>query len=127
VSGREEVEILRRRAEEFTDLAKRLDREGLYSLAAFSAEQAMQLTLKYILAKQLGYFPRTHSMTKLFNELASLDISFKQFYEKHELVLKHLEDSYILSRYLPREYNKAEVAEMLKVLDRFREELGKWT
>ena len=28
-----------------------------FDLAAFHSEQAVQLTLKYILAKQLGHFP----------------------------------------------------------------------
>ncbi len=49
---REDVEVF------LSNAAKHFLREGIYDLAAFHIEQALQLYTKYILAKELGYFPK---------------------------------------------------------------------
>ena len=49
-----------------------------------------QLYLKFILAKELGYFPKTHSLSKLFKELARIDKKFHDFYEENEIILRIL-------------------------------------
>jgi len=48
-------------------------KDGIYDLSAFHVEQTFQLYLKYILAREIGYFPKTHSISKLFKELSKID------------------------------------------------------
>lgn len=102
--------------------------KGYYDLSAFHVEQAFQLYLKYILAKEIGYFPKTHSLYKLFKEISKLDSKFFSFYETNKiiLILKNVEDAYLLARYFPREYSKSEVTKMLDVLDEFKRVFEKW-
>jgi len=63
-----------------------------------------------------GDFPKTHYLDKLFNELKEV---YKQkeivkFYKKHSLEFKVLEDAYITSRYLPKEFTKDEVHKIIE-------------
>lgn len=118
--------VFLRKAEKFDLAARYFLKEGVYDLAAFHIEQALQLYLKYILAKVIGYFPKTHSLTKLFRELSKIDEEFIKFYQDNEIILKDIEDAYILSRYFPREYSENEVREMIAALDRFKERFGRW-
>ena len=85
---KEEVEIFLKKAKKFDSAARYFLREGVYDLAAFHIEQALQLYLKYILAKVIGYFPKTHSLTKLFKELSKIDEEFMSFYRNNEIILK---------------------------------------
>ncbi len=85
---KEEVEIFLKKAEKFDSAARYFLKEGVYDLAAFHIEQALQLYLKYILAKVIGYFPKTHSLTKLFKELSKIDEEFMSFYRNNEIILK---------------------------------------
>jgi len=123
---KEEIEVFAEKAEKFEEAARYFADREIYDLSAFHIEQAMQLYIKFILAKELGYFPRTHSLTRLFQELGQLDESFNEFYREKELILKAIEDAYILSRYFPRTYSKREVGEMLKVLGEFKRRFGEW-
>ena len=82
--------------------------------------------MKYILAKEIGYFPKTHSLSRLFKELSKIDKKFKEFYEKNEIILKLIEDAYLLARYFPRDYSKREVSKMIDVLNKFKEEFREW-
>ena len=121
---REDVEVFLRKAEKFDSAGRYFLKEGVYDLAAFHVEQALQLHLKYILAKAIGYFLKT--LTKLLKELSKLDDEFMRFYQDNEIILKDIEDAYILSRYFPREYSENEVKEMLTALDRFKERFRRW-
>jgi len=62
----QEAETLKRRAWEFLAAAEDDLRAGRTDLAAFHSEQAAQLALKYVLAKEIGYYPHTHSLKALF-------------------------------------------------------------
>jgi HEPN domain-containing protein len=123
---KEEIRVFSEKAEKFEEAARYFAEKGVFDLSAFHIEQAMQLYIKFILAKELGYFPRVHSLTKLFQELGRLDESFKEFYEEKEIVLKDIEDAYILSRYFPRTYSQREVEEMMETLEEFKRRFGKW-
>ena len=81
VVGREEVEILRERALMFLAAARDDLRAG--RVAAFHAEQACQLALKYVLASRAGYYPRTHSLRRLFEEVRAVKPEFWSLYERH--------------------------------------------
>jgi len=112
----EEVGLLKERAQMFLENAKRLIEEGVYDLAAFNIEQYCQLFLKYKLLIQTGTYPRTHSLTRLVNELSKLASTLSVLINKEEylLMLTKIEDAYIGSRYLPRRYSRIEVEAMMR-------------
>jgi len=124
--SKEEKEILIKRGKEFQILAERMLNEANYNLAVFFIEQSLQFYLKYILFNTLGYFPRTHSISRLFSELMRIDNEFKNFFDENEIIIKSIEDAYILSRYYPREYSKKEAEEMMKILLKFIDKFKKW-
>ncbi|MEM4155905.1 MAG: HEPN domain-containing protein [Archaeoglobaceae archaeon] len=121
-----EIVVFAERAKKFEEVAKYLYRTKVFDLSAFNVEQALQLYLKFILAKELGYFPKTHSLTRLFNDLSKLDKAFLEFYEENEIIIKDIEDAYILSRYLPRDYSEKEVELMINTLEKFKERFKEW-
>ena len=123
---KEEIVVFAERAKKFEEVAKYLYRTEVFDLSAFNVEQALQLYLKFILAKELGYFPKTHSLTRLFNDLSKLDKAFLEFYEENEIIIKDIEDAYILSRYLPRDYSEKEVELMINTLEKFKERFKEW-
>ncbi len=123
---RGDVEVFLKKAEKFDSAARHFLKEGVYDLAAFHVEQALRLYIKYILAKVIGYFPKMHSLTKLFKELSKIDEEFINFYQNNEIILKDIEDAYILSRYYPREYSENEVKKMINTLDEFKKRFEKW-
>ena len=123
---RDDVEIFLERAKKFEVASKYFAEQSVYDLAAFHIEQAFQLYLKYILAKELGHFPKTHSLSALFKGVSKIDERFFEFYKDNEIVVKVIEDAYILSRYYPREYSKEEISKMMEVLNRFKEVFKKW-
>ncbi len=120
-----EVEYLRERAEEFYDNAKYNISRGFYNLAAFCIEQFMQLYLKYLLAKSIGYYPRTHSLSELFKDAGRLCKELLSFYEKRALEISSIEDAYISSRYLPRKFDKQVIEAMYKLAEEFKEVIKK--
>ena len=73
----------------------------------------------------MDYFPRTYSLLKLFRELSALSQDFMDFYQEHEIILKNVEDAYLLARYFPREYSQTEVQKMIEVLENFTERFEK--
>ena len=108
-----EAEALKRRSMSFLEEAERLYGEAKYDLAAFMAEQACQLYLKYKLLIHVGTYPRTHSVKHLLSELAKLKPELSEMLDRYALELGALEDAYIASRYLPREYSRGEVERLL--------------
>ncbi|MEM2614582.1 MAG: HEPN domain-containing protein, partial [Nitrososphaerota archaeon] len=61
-----------------------------------------------------------------FNDLSKLDKAFLEFYEENEIIIKDIEDAYILSRYLPRDYSEKEVELMINTLEKFKERFKEW-
>ncbi|RLG03849.1 MAG: DNA-binding protein, partial [Thaumarchaeota archaeon] len=72
MAKREEVDHLARRAREFLKTAEYQTREGMYALAIFSLEQALQLFLKSRLILHGVDYPRTHSIRRLLILLAAV-------------------------------------------------------
>ncbi len=123
---KEEVNVFLERAKKFEELAKIAFEKKMYDVAAFHIEQSLQLYLKYVLAKDVGYFPKTHNLKKLFEYASNVDKKFEEFYSKNEIILKDIEDAYILARYLPRDYSENEVKKMIDTLEKFKGEFRKW-
>ena len=114
VVGREEVEILRERALMFLAAARDDLRAG--KVAAFHAEQACQLALKYVLASRAGYHPHTHSLRRLF-EVRAVKPEFWSLYERHMFAFEVMEDAYLGARYLPRRYSRDVAEHLVKVAE----------
>ena len=108
--------------------------EGHYDMAMFHAEQTLQLRLKPLALRILGYIPRIHSVRELLGIVAkSLDAvgrgdlaaELKEFAERNRGALRLLEEAYTSTRYSPKTYDEAEasnalgaVEEALKTLDK---------
>ena len=82
-------------------------------MAIFSLEQYCQLILRYKLLVRAGGYPRTHSLRRLIRELGRYNEKILKLVEDEGslLYVTKLEDAYIASRYLPREYEEREVGD----------------
>jgi len=116
VAHDDEVRILRRRAKAF--LARALDslNAGDYDLAVFLSEQAVQLHLKSILLEEVGDYPRTHSISSLLSTLRKIPghEDLVKLLEGRKREVSLMEDAYIASRYLAREYTREEAEALVK-------------
>ncbi len=118
----DEIQQLIRRSRMFLETARfQIDR-GFYDLAAFSLEQALQLFLKAKLLEMGVDYPRTHSARRLLEMLSG--ILSGEARERVENLLRNylmelgvLEDAYITSRYVVREYTRDEVERPAKVVE----------
>ncbi len=105
-----EAALLKRRAAAFLRNARSLFDSRDYDVAMFSLEQHCQLLAKHYLFYFDGTYPRTHSPTELLRELAKHSEGVAQLLRGESyLYVSKLEDAYVASRYMPREYDKEEV------------------
>jgi len=118
VVRKSETTIILRRARDFFENALQLFDRGKFDLAAFNLEQALQLLLKYKLLIEIGDYPKTHSLRRLFRILIDVlnDEALKDFFLKNIDTTGNLESAYIASRYLPVEFEKKEVENMIKLV-----------
>ena len=123
---RSEAEFLLRRAKAFLENSEHLYNKGSYDLAAFNLEQAVQLLLKYKLLLIVGDYPRTHSIRRLFKILLEYvkDSNLESFYLENINVIGDLESAYIAARYLPVEFERKEVENMIIFVKKLFEMLG---
>ena len=111
----EEVEYLLRR---FYETAVMQISRGFHDLAVFSLEQSLQLFLKASLLKLGVDFPRTYSVRRLLeiiHEVTGKD-RVKEVLRRFSIELGALEDAYITSRYVARDYNREEVERFKRVV-----------
>ena len=117
MTRKEEEKRLLKRSGDFLETAKYQVSEGFFDLAVFSLEQALELFLKAkVLAEGVDY-PRTHSVRALLEILAQLVSESKKsvvngILESYLLELGVLEDAYITSRYVMREFTKGEAEKL---------------
>jgi len=91
-----------------------LDRD--YDIAAFMADQAVQLYLKSVILELTGEVPRVHAVRQLIyalKELLGKSNFFDDFVRENRSLLIRLEEAYISSRYVPREYEREEAEELI--------------
>jgi len=121
VTRREEEKNLLKRSKEFLETAEYQASKDFYDLAVFSLEQALQLFLKSkILVEGINY-PRTHSVRELLEILSEVAPENKKPIIKNKLQnylleLGILEDAYITSRYVMREFTKQETEKLTKTV-----------
>ncbi|MCS6770205.1 MAG: HEPN domain-containing protein [Candidatus Caldarchaeum sp.] len=116
MAKREEVNILIRKSRGFLETAEQQIHMGLYDLAAFSLEQALQLHLKAKPLEKGVEFPRTHSVRRLLEMFAELtgDKTIYTLLNNCMMELGVLEDAYISSRYGVREFRKEEAQKLVE-------------
>ena len=118
MTRKEEEKRLLKRSGDFLETAKYQVSEGFYDLAIFSLEQALELFLKgKVLAEGVDY-PRTHSVRTLLEILSQLvpdrkKTAAKGILETYLMELSVLEDAYISSRYVMREFTKREAEKLM--------------
>jgi Uncharacterized conserved protein related to C-terminal domain of eukaryotic chaperone, SACSIN len=118
LSKYEELRILLERSRRFYESAIIQIEKGFYDLAAFSLERSLQLFLKAYLLKLGVDYPRTHSSRKLLEmiyEITKFEV-IKELVQKFSIELAFLEDIYITSRYISREFTLNEVSRLKKVI-----------
>lgn len=96
-------------------------REGDYDIAAFMADQAVQLYLKSVIFELTGEVPRVHAVRQLMSVLKDLlsdQNLFDGFVRENRSLFIRLEEAYISSRYLPRRYDREEAEELLSVAEK---------
>ncbi|MEM1538771.1 MAG: HEPN domain-containing protein [Candidatus Nezhaarchaeales archaeon] len=126
---REEEKYLLKRSRGFLETVEYQVSKGFYDLAAFSLEQALQLFLKAkVLAEGVDY-PRTRSVRVLLEMLSDLvpenkKSKVKGVLENYLLELGVLEDAYITSRYVMREFTKQEVEKLMKAVKEIMESVA---
>jgi len=117
MSHMSEVKLLRRRAKAFLARASDSLNSGDYDLASFLSEQAVQLHLKSILLEHLGDYPRVHSISLLVSVLKKISNcdALVKFLEEKRKDVSLMEDAYIASRYLVREYTREEAEALINL------------
>jgi len=121
VTRREEEKRLLKRSGDFLETAEYQISRGFYDLATFSLEQALQLFLKAKVLAEGADYPRTHSIRTLLEILSELVPKNKKstilgILENYLLELGMLEDAYITSRYVMREFTKQEAEKLTKAV-----------
>ncbi len=122
----EEYRYLVERSRRFFETALMQIDRGFYDLAAFSLEQSLQLFLKACLLKLGVDYPRTHSVRRLLEIVAEVSgaSEVKELLRRFAVELGALEDAYISSRYVAREYTKEEVEKLLRVVEEVKRVVG---
>jgi len=112
--AKKEIEFLKEKARKFYSNAKDLFKKGDYDLCAFNLEQSCQLYIKYLIAKKVGDWPKTHYLETLIKRLSEA-YDKPEIYDyllENELFFDDLTDAYFTSRYIPKVFSKS-VAEKL--------------
>lgn len=117
----DEYILLRDRAQRFLDSSRMVLGKGYIDIAAFSAQQALELFLKSLLSKKIGDYPHTHSLSVLLEQFNSesgkCSEKANDILENNGIVLSLLQDAYISSRYFDISFREKEAREMVKFVE----------
>jgi HEPN domain-containing protein len=114
----EEYKYLLERSRRFLETVElQLDR-GFYDLAVFSLEQSLQLYLKAYLLKLGLESAKTRSIRRLLELIYKITNSeeVRDVLANYAVELGSLEDAYITSRYVAREYSEKEARKLLQTV-----------
>jgi len=117
--------FLERSRRSYETALMQIDR-GFYDLAAFSLEQALQLSLKAHLLKLGVDYPRTNSVRKLLRMIYRVTVrkEVEELLSRFSVELGALEDAYITSRYVARDYSLEEVEKLRMVVEEVKRVVG---
>ncbi len=131
--------LLVRRARWFLELSKELLERGLYDLAVFHAEQAVQLRLKALLYRVWNLTPRHHSIRELLGFLRNKMLSsgltglanrIDDFTRNYRSFISSLDEAYTMSRYGSIAYDEDVASKLVELsyklwnlLDKVEEEI----
>ncbi|MGC9104418.1 MAG: HEPN domain-containing protein [Candidatus Methanodesulfokora sp.] len=110
------MDFLRRNAMKFLEEAHESFKKGDYAFTMLFVEQAVQLALKYFLARKFGEFPKSHSLKLLF-ELAD-DERLTEFYRNEIDLIRDIELSHVAARYMDVEYTEEAARRALDLAER---------
>jgi len=117
LSSKREVDLLRSIALKMLKFAKKSFSDEDYDIAAFLAEQAVQLFLKSVILERTGEVPRTHVIRQLFHIFENIFENCADrvdvFVRENRSLLIRLEEAYLASRYPFKEYEMEEVRELI--------------
>lgn len=121
MGSKDEAEHLLKRSKEFLETAEYQISKGLYGIAVFSLEQTLQLFLKSKMLVAGFDYPRTHGVRTLLEILSDLESdekkrSIKRMLSDYLFELGMLEDAYITSRYVMREFTREEAQRLAKTV-----------
>ena len=120
MSRKDESEHLLKRSMEFFETAEYQINKGLYGIAVFSLEQALQLFLKSKMLVAGADYPRTqgleHFLKYSLRWSPTKKTSTKQVLNNYLFELGMLEDAYITSRYVMREFTNVEAQRLKKTV-----------
>ena len=105
------------RAEQAFEAAQEMFRRGYHDWAIVMLEQSFQLLLKYYLAREVGYFSKTHNLIQLIEEAGELDGRFLEFLSENRNALEVVSDAYIAGRYLPKRYSAESVEDKFSLYE----------
>ena len=119
MSRADEVQTLRRRAQEFLSQAKSALEQGYYDLSSLFSEQAAQLYLKSVLLQQIGDYPRINDLNMLLSEIlkSAPSKALDAFMRENRIRISALEDTYIMARYTTKGYTSEDAEEFVKLAD----------
>jgi HEPN domain-containing protein len=114
----EEYKYLLERSRRFLETAELQLDKGFYDLAVFSLEQALQLHLKAYLLKLGLEFTKKWSIRRLLELIYKNTNSeeIRSALANYAVELGSLEDAYITSRYVAREYCEEEARKLLQTV-----------
>jgi len=115
-----EIEFLKRQSLKAYDVAKKAFDDENYNWSIFLLEQAIQLLIKYLLALKIGYYSKTHRLSELFEEISEICPECYEFYLRNRDKFTVIEDSYIFSRYLGKEYKREDVENKFELFEKLR-------
>jgi len=116
-------ELLKKRALSFLRNARIDIESGDYDLALFHAEQFAQLHSKYLLYRRIRDFPKTSHLVRLLRDLFKVynDCGLRELLDRNLEGFYLLEEAYISTRYLPREYDRDIALRILALCERLME------
>ena len=122
MSTRDEINTLIWRSRDFLRTAEFQIGNGIYDLAIFNLEQALQLFLKAKILEYGAQYLRTCSVRYLLRFLRDIVPNDKrqvvsELLDRYLFELGVLEDAYIGARYVPREYAKEEAERLINVVN----------
>jgi len=114
------VDFLKKRAESFLKNARDLIKKEDYPLAAFNLQQTAQLHLKYYLFLKLKKYPKIHLLGELLKGIGKTykkEKEVNKIIDENSNIISDLNQAYFTARYLPAEFFKPQLENMLKFVE----------